>query len=119
MMPYADVNGNGACDKGERWSAYNGLGWAISASCANPDAAYSLISYFCNEAGQKKQAELLEPVQKKAQDAINKVAKAGGYIVVFDVSIPNLAYIDESQTIDIAPAVKKELQIEVKPATKK
>ena len=58
MMPYADVNGNGACDKGERWSAYNGLGWAISASCANPDAAYSLISYFCNEAGQKKQAEL-------------------------------------------------------------
>ena len=26
MMPYADVNGNGACDKGERWSAYNGLG---------------------------------------------------------------------------------------------
>ena len=58
MMPYADVNGNGACDKGERWSAYNGLGWAISASCANPDAAYSLISYFCSEAGQKKQAEL-------------------------------------------------------------
>ena len=58
MMPYADVNGNGACDKGERWSAYNGLGWAISASCANPDAAYSLISYFCAEEGQKKQAEL-------------------------------------------------------------
>ncbi len=58
MMPYADVNGNGACDKGERWSAYNGLGWAISASCANPDAAYSLISYFCSEEGQKKQAEL-------------------------------------------------------------
>ncbi len=58
MMPYADVNGNGACDKGERWSAYNGLGWAISASCANPDAAYSLISYFCAEEGQRKQAEL-------------------------------------------------------------
>ena len=58
MLPYADVNGNGACDKGERWSAYNGLGWAISASCANPDAAYSLISYFCAEEGQKKQAEL-------------------------------------------------------------
>ncbi len=58
MMPYADVNGNGACDKGERYSAYNGLGWAVSANCANPDAAYSLISYFCSEAGQKKQAEL-------------------------------------------------------------
>ena len=58
MLPYADVNGNGACDKGERYSAYNGLGWAISANCAMPDQAYSLISYFCNEAGQKKQAEL-------------------------------------------------------------
>ena len=58
MLPYADVNGNGACDKGERFSAYNGLGWAISANCAMPDQAYSLISYFCNEAGQKKQAEL-------------------------------------------------------------
>jgi multiple sugar transport system substrate-binding protein len=58
MMPYADVNGNGACDKGERFSAYNGLGWAVSANCAMPDQAYSLISYFCSEAGQKKQAEL-------------------------------------------------------------
>jgi multiple sugar transport system substrate-binding protein len=46
MLPYADKNGNGACDKGERWSAYNGLGWAASANTANPDAAYSLISYF-------------------------------------------------------------------------
>jgi outer membrane protein len=80
---------------------------------------YAEFQQIAQQDFQKKQAELLEPVQKKAQDAINKVAKAGGYIVVFDVSIPNLAYIDESQTIDIAPAVKKELQIEVKPATKK
>lgn len=58
MMPYADVNGNGACDEGERWSAYNGLGWAAAANTALPDEAYSLISYFCAEAGQKKQAEL-------------------------------------------------------------
>ena len=58
MMPYADVNGNGACDEGERWSAYNGLGWAAAASTSMPDEAYSLISYFCSEAGQKKQAEL-------------------------------------------------------------
>ena len=58
MLPYADVNGNGQCDAGERYSAYNGLGWAAAASTKNPDAAYSLISYFCSEAGQKKQAEL-------------------------------------------------------------
>ena len=67
---------------------------------------------------QKKQAELLEPVQKKAQEAIQKVAKANGYIVVFDTSVPSLAYIDESQTTDIAATVKKELGIVDKPAAK-
>ncbi len=68
---------------------------------------------------QKKQEELLQPVQKKAQEAINKVAKANNYIVVFDISVPNLAYIDENQTIDIAPAVKKELGIAEQPSGKK
>jgi len=58
MLPYADVNGNGACDEGERYSAYNGLGWAAAANTADPDAAYSLISYFCAEAAQIEQAEL-------------------------------------------------------------
>ena len=58
MLPYADVNGNGTCDKGERYSAYNGLGWAAAANTANPDAAYSLISYFCSEKAQKEQAAL-------------------------------------------------------------
>ncbi|MBQ7993133.1 MAG: sugar ABC transporter substrate-binding protein [Solobacterium sp.] len=58
MLPYADVNGNGKCDSGERYSAYNGLGWAASYKTADPDAAYSLISYFCAEKGQKEQAEL-------------------------------------------------------------
>ena len=58
LLPYGDANGNGVCDPGERQSCYNGLGWAASASTANPDAAYSLISAFCSEAGQRKQAEL-------------------------------------------------------------
>ena len=58
MLPYADTNGNGECDSGERYSAYNGLGWAASAATKNPDAAYSLISYFCSKEGQLKQAEL-------------------------------------------------------------
>ncbi len=58
MLPYADVNGNGACDEGERYSAYNGLGWAASYNTEDPAAAYSLISYFCSEAAQKKQAQL-------------------------------------------------------------
>ena len=58
MLPYADVNGNGACDADERFSAYNGLGWAANAEVADPDACYSLIAYLCSEEGQKKQAEL-------------------------------------------------------------
>lgn len=58
MLPYADRNGNGACDSDERWSAYNGLGWAASANTSDPNAAYSLIAYLCSEKGQKEQAEL-------------------------------------------------------------
>ncbi|MBO7710159.1 MAG: sugar ABC transporter substrate-binding protein [Lachnospiraceae bacterium] len=58
LIPYGDANGNGACDEGERWSCYNGLGWAASYQVEDPDACYSLISWFCNEENQKKQAEL-------------------------------------------------------------
>lgn len=58
LMPYADLNENGTCDEGERWSAYNGLGWAASYNTQDPAAAYDLISYFCSEEGQLKQAEL-------------------------------------------------------------
>lgn len=58
MLPYADVNENGACDEGERWSCYNGLGWAAKSEVKDPQAAYDLISWFCQEAQQKKQAEL-------------------------------------------------------------
>lgn len=58
MLPYADVNENGTCDEGERYSAYNGLGWAAAYNTEDPAAAYSLISYFCSEEGQRKQAEL-------------------------------------------------------------
>lgn len=58
LMPYADVNENGECDEGERYSCYNGLGWAAAANTADPDAAYSLISWFCAEEQQIEQAEL-------------------------------------------------------------
>ena len=58
IIPYADVNGNDQCDDGERWSCYNGLGWAASANCSNPDACADLIKYLCSEDAQKKQAQL-------------------------------------------------------------
>ena len=65
---------------------------------------------------QKKYSELMEPVHKKAQEAISKIAKANNYIVVFETG--SLVYFDESQLVDIAPLVKKELGIAEKPATK-
>ena len=58
MLPYADANNSGSCDEGERCTIYNGIGWAAAADTKMPDEAYSLISYLCSEAGQKKQAEL-------------------------------------------------------------
>lgn len=58
MLPYADLNGNGKCEKNERWSCYNGLGWAASFNTKDPNAAWGLIAYFCAEAGQKEQADL-------------------------------------------------------------
>ncbi|MDO4633783.1 MAG: sugar ABC transporter substrate-binding protein [Eubacteriales bacterium] len=58
LLPYGDANGNGQCDEGERYSSYNGLGWAASANVEDPDTAYSLISYFCSKEGQLRQAEL-------------------------------------------------------------
>lgn len=66
---------------------------------------------------QKKQSELLAPVIDKAKAAIDKVAAAGAYLVVFDTSTGTLAYFDEAMLTDIAPAVKKELGITDAPAT--
>lgn len=58
ILPYYDANGNSQCDNGERTSQYNGLGWAASPGCDNPQAAYDLIAAFTSKEGQVKQAEL-------------------------------------------------------------
>ena len=57
-IPYFDRNGDGACQKDEKWTCYNGLGWAAAANTANPDAAASLIEYLCSKDAQIKQAQL-------------------------------------------------------------
>ena len=58
MIPYADVNGNGECEKEERCSIYNGLGWSIYAQTDKADACWSLISYLTGKDSQLKQSEL-------------------------------------------------------------
>ncbi|TWP28751.1 OmpH family outer membrane protein [Apibacter muscae] len=40
----------------------------------------------------KKQAELYDPIMKKAQEAVDAVAKEKGYLYVFDTSQPSLIY---------------------------
>ncbi|MBQ0078057.1 MAG: OmpH family outer membrane protein [Bacteroidales bacterium] len=58
---------------------------------------------------QQQQAALLEPIQKKVTETINKLAKEGGYIYVFDVNA--LMYFDDAQSTDITPAARKALGI--------
>lgn len=60
---------------------------------------------------QTKQNELLQPIVAKAQEAVKKVAQAGKYTVVYDLSNPSLAYFDEAAVVDLMSAVKKELGI--------
>ena len=76
------------------------------------------FSAWAENDSQKKYAEMLEPIIDKADEAIAKVAKAGGYVAVFDVSMPSLAYFDESSMADIQPQVRAELGIaaDAKPA---
>jgi multiple sugar transport system substrate-binding protein len=57
-IPYYDANGNGTCEKEERVSLYNGLGWAAAAGTEDPQAAYDLIAAFCSEEGQMEQSKL-------------------------------------------------------------
>jgi len=60
---------------------------------------------------QKQQQKLMGPVIDKATAAVQKVSKAAGLIVVYDISSGALAYHDESMMTDILPLVKKELNI--------
>ena len=56
---------------------------------------------------QKKEQELMEPIIKKANEAINEIAKAGGYSVILETSA--MVYFDEAQVKDITPEVKAKL----------
>tara|TARA_B100000508_G_C11465370_1_gene281601 strand:- start:7130 stop:7684 length:555 start_codon:yes stop_codon:yes gene_type:complete len=61
------------------------------------------------EALAKRESEIMEPIIKKARDAISKVAKDNGYSYVIDSGTGALLYFPEGQ--DILPLVKKELGI--------
>ena len=58
---------------------------------------------------QQQQQQLMAPIYKKAQDAVEKLAKDGGYIYVFDQT--TALYIDPAQSVDLTPAARKALAI--------
>lgn len=57
----------------------------------------------------KKEKDLIEPIVKKAQDAIESVAKANGYTYVFDTSVGAVLVYPEGD--DLMSLVKKHLAI--------
>ena len=58
---------------------------------------------------QQQQSQLMAPIQQKAIEAVNTLAKEGGYIYVFEES--SLLYIDKAQSTDLTPAARKALNI--------
>ncbi len=72
---------------------------------------YQEFQRISQEDYQQEQFKLFEPIQKKMQEAVQAVSKAGGYAVVFDTSAQSLAYYDETQVVDIAKAVRTQLGI--------
>ncbi len=72
---------------------------------------YQEFQQIAQQEVQKKQMELMQPVTEKAVAAINEVAKAGGYIAIFDETAGSLAYIDEAAVVDIAPEVCAKLGV--------
>ena len=63
---------------------------------------------------QKKKEDLYSPILKKAQDAINAVAKENGFTYIFDASTGGLLFVQEGN--DVTPLVKKKLGITAAPA---
>lgn len=66
---------------------------------------------------QRKEQEVMAPIYEKADEAVKKVAAAGGYIAIFNTAgdqaaSAGLAYFDPAALTDITPAVKAELGIE-------
>ena len=51
----------------------------------------------------------MSPIAEKAQKTVNDIAKANGFIYVFDVV--SVLYVDEKQSVDITPQARKALNI--------
>lgn len=72
------------------------------------------ITAFQNQASiqfQQKQGELMQPIIKKADDAIKAVAKENNLLYVFDLSSRVVLY-KSNDSVDMLPLVKKHMGIQ-------
>jgi outer membrane protein len=58
---------------------------------------------------QQQEQSLMAPIYQKANDTVKELAKAAGFVYVFDVS--TLLYYDETQSVNLTPAARKALGI--------
>ncbi len=79
------------------------------------------LAQYEQEVGEKvqaKRAELLDPIVKKAELAIEEIAKANGYVMIFDTSVFNaILFVQEAD--DVLPLLKAKLKLSDPPADKK
>lgn len=59
---------------------------------------------------QREQARLYAPIYQKAQEAVNNIARAGGYTAIFQVG--QMPYLDETAVPDILAEVQTSLGID-------
>jgi len=59
----------------------------------------------------QKESEILQPIMKKAEDAIKSVGEKNGFIYIFDISTGTVVF-KSAQSIDVLPLVKEELGIQ-------
>ena len=60
---------------------------------------------------QQKQAEILQPIMQRIENAIKAVGQKNGFIYIFDTSAGAVVYKSE-QSQDVTPLVKQELGIQ-------
>ena len=58
---------------------------------------------------QKAQQEKMQPILNKVREAIQTVAKSGGYVYVMDTSSGSVLYINDSISKDLTAEVKAQI----------
>jgi outer membrane protein len=58
---------------------------------------------------QEKQTSLFTPITEKADKAIKDIGKENGFFYIFDLSGGQVAYFDESKSVNVLTIVKTKL----------